>query len=175
MTRGWVHTPPNRGLQSPPDRGPHPLDRALTPWIEDTGNTGIWSMHMWYASYWKSFFLEYNICCTQAAYCLNTMQFSKLFWILFQATSRRMRQFNEVEHAREERRKYQKTAQTLTLFIISYIAQWWAWITFCLWSSFGDPSMYLVSIVKITLTLLSFHTLSYPNTWIFPILNSKFY
>ena len=89
-----------------------------------------------------------------------------------------MRQFNEGEHAREERQKYQKTAQTLTLFIISYIGQWWAWITFCVWSFFGDPSMYLVSTAKTdpneqaclcwskdeekmqtTLTFRSFHTL----------------
>ena len=64
---------------------------------------------------------------------------------MFQVTSRRMSQFNEGEHAREERRKYQKTAQVLTLFIISYIAQWWSWISFSVWNFFGPPSEYLVS------------------------------
>ena len=67
------------------------------------------------------------------------------FLFLFQVTSRRMRQFNKADHAREESRNYQKTAQTLTLFIIAHIGQWWAWITFCLWSFFGNPSLYLVS------------------------------
>ena len=54
-------------------------------------------------------------------------------------TSRRMSQFNEGEHAREERRKYQKTAQVLTLFIISYIGQWWPSITYFIWSSITSP------------------------------------
>ena len=61
-----------------------------------------------------------------------------------QVTSRRMRQFNEGEHAREERRKYKKTAQTLTLFIISYIGQWWSWIGIYIWNFFGDASPVLV-------------------------------
>ena len=55
-----------------------------------------------------------------------------------------MSQFNEGEQAREERKKYQKTAQVLTLFILSYIAQWWAWIVFCLWSFFGEASAIIV-------------------------------
>ena len=50
-----------------------------------------------------------------------------------------MRQFNEAEHAREERRKYQKTAQTLTLFIISHIVQWLPSITYFIWSSITSP------------------------------------
>ena len=56
-----------------------------------------------------------------------------------------MRQFTEGEHAREERRKYQKTAQTLTLFIIAYIGQWWAWIGIYIWNFFGEASPVLVS------------------------------
>ena len=59
-----------------------------------------------------------------------------------------MRQFNEAEHVREERRKYQKTTQVLTLFILSYIGQWWAWIIFCIWSFFGTPSLTLASILS---------------------------
>ena len=64
---------------------------------------------------------------------------------LFQIQTRRMSRFNEGEKAREERKKYQKTAQVLTLFIASYIGQWWTWIVFCLWSFFDYPSDLFVS------------------------------
>ena len=62
-----------------------------------------------------------------------------------------MRQFNEAEHAREERRKYQKTAQTLTLFIISYIVQWLPSITYFIWLSITSPPD--VSVSKFIRTL----------------------
>ena len=81
---------------------------------------------------------------------------STLLTLLFQVTSRRMSQFNEGEQAREERKKYQKTAQVLTLFILSYIAQWWAWIVFCLWSFFGEASAIIVRSFG-TLKLLKSH------------------
>ena len=45
-----------------------------------------------------------------------------------------MSHFNEGEKAKEERKKYQKTAQVLTLFIVSYIAQWISVIVFNSWS-----------------------------------------
>ena len=56
-----------------------------------------------------------------------------------------MSSFNEGEKAKADRKKYQKTAQVLTLFIVSYIAQWWAWIAFCMWSFFGAPTGLMVS------------------------------
>ena len=66
-------------------------------------------------------------------------------FVWLQITSRRMSQFNEGDKAREERQKYQKTAQVLTLFIASYIGQWWTWIVFRLWSFFDYPSDLFVS------------------------------
>ena len=50
-----------------------------------------------------------------------------------------MNQFNEGKKAKEERRKYQKTAQVLTLFIVSYVAQWLPFIIFCTWSFIAQP------------------------------------
>ena len=56
-----------------------------------------------------------------------------------------MSHFNEGEKAKEERRKYQKTAQVLTLFIVSYIAQWVTWIVYCIWSFVTPPPIIMVS------------------------------
>ena len=56
-----------------------------------------------------------------------------------------MSRFNEGEKAKGDRKKYQRTAQVLTLFILSYIAQWWAWIIFCAWSFFGTATGLMVS------------------------------
>ena len=67
-----------------------------------------------------------------------------------------MRQFNEAEHAREERRKYQKTVQTLTLFIISYIVQWLPSITYFIWSSITSPPDVSVSEFICTLNKKAF-------------------
>ena len=63
----------------------------------------------------------------------------------FQIQTRRMSHFNEGEKAKEERRKYQKTAQVLTLFIVSYVAQYLPWIIFCIWSFFVPPPSFMVS------------------------------
>ena len=57
-----------------------------------------------------------------------------------------MSHFNEGEKAKEERRKYQKTAQVLTLFIVSYIAQWVTWIVYCIWSFVTLPPIIMVSL-----------------------------
>ena len=56
-----------------------------------------------------------------------------------------MNKFNEGEKAKEERKKYQKTAQVLTLFIVSYIAQWLAWIVYCIWSFVTVPPVVMVT------------------------------
>ena len=57
--------------------------------------------------------------------------------------------FKEGEHADEERRKYQKTAQVLTLFIFSYLAQWLPAIVYFCWSSLSSPPDILLSIHNI--------------------------
>ena len=62
-----------------------------------------------------------------------------------QIQTRRMNRFNEGEKAKEERRKYQKTAQVLTLFIVSYVAQWLPWIVYCIWSFVTPPPTVMVS------------------------------
>ena len=61
-----------------------------------------------------------------------------------QIQTRRMNRFNEGEKAKEERLKYQKTAQVLTLFIISYIAQWLAPIIYKSWAFVMQPPNVLV-------------------------------
>ena len=62
-----------------------------------------------------------------------------------QIQTRRMSRFNEGEKAKEERRKYQKAAQVLTLFIVSYVAQWLPWIVYCIWSFETPPPTVMVS------------------------------
>ena len=64
----------------------------------------------------------------------------------FQIQAQRMSHFNEGEKAKEERRKYQKAAQVLTLFIVSYIAQWVTWIVYCIWSFVAPPPIIMVSV-----------------------------
>ncbi len=58
-----------------------------------------------------------------------------------------MSRFAEGDKAAEERKRYQKTAKVLTLFIVSYLSQWFLWIVFCLWSFLTPPPYILVSIM----------------------------
>ena len=64
-----------------------------------------------------------------------------------------MSQFNEGEKAKEERRRYQKTVQVLTLFILSYIAQWLAPIIYKSWAFVMPPPNVLVSKILIKLNV----------------------
>ena len=64
----------------------------------------------------------------------------------FQIQARRMNRFNEGEKAREERSKYQKTAKVLTLFIVSYMAQWLSAIILYIWLFITPPPTVMVSV-----------------------------
>ena len=71
-----------------------------------------------------------------------------------------MNRFNEGEKAKEERRKYQKTAQVLTLFIVSYVAQWLPWIVYCIWSFVTPPPTVMVSSM--------YPPVAHNIVWLFP-------
>ena len=86
--------------------------------------------------------------------CIFSSKWSlSLFLKTFQIQARRMSQFNEGEKAKEESRKYQKTAQVLTLFIISYIAQWLAPIIYKSWVFIMQPPNVLVRKILIKLNV----------------------
>ena len=63
----------------------------------------------------------------------------------------------EGESSREERKKYQRTAKVLTLFIVSYQAQWLSAVIYFLWVFVTPPPTIVVSdFLKFFLNVFSF-------------------
>ena len=81
------------------------------------------------------------------------------FFKLHSDQARRMSQFNEGE--KEERRKYQRTAKVLTLFIVFYMGQWLSAIVLYIWLFITPPPTVMVSTI-LTETGLSLHL---PQSW----------
>ena len=55
-----------------------------------------------------------------------------------------MSYFTEGENTREERKKYQRTAKVLTLFIVAYQGQWLPAIVFYIWLFITPPPTVMV-------------------------------
>lgn len=70
-----------------------------------------------------------------------------------------MDQFKEGDQASEDRKRYQKTAKVLTLFIVSYLTQWHLFIVYSIWTFIEVPPYLLVS----TVSPLDFETPDKPN------------
>ena len=48
-----------------------------------------------------------------------------------------------------KRKKYQRLAKVMMLFVAVFIGQWWAYVAMALWGIFGEPHVALVTCVVI--------------------------
>lgn len=43
-----------------------------------------------------------------------------------------------------DKKKYVKSAKIMLLFVAAFISQWWAYIIYCIWSFYTEPSVVII-------------------------------
>lgn len=51
------------------------------------------------------------------------------------------------EDAQKSAQKHGKTARILILFVLAYLAQWFPYVMYTIWSYFGEPHWILVEVI----------------------------